>query len=70
MLTLHQLITRMKKANNVKCGIEFLDNEKVKLWWQFSFTRVYELTFTEHQLTVANHDFQRAMKQAEIDMKD
>lgn len=69
MLTIHQLIIRMKRCNpTTKCGVEFNESD-VTLWWDYSLTQQYTLNFTEHQLTVACNKFQRAMKQAEKDMK-
>jgi hypothetical protein len=59
----------MKKCNpGAKCGISFSDNDEVVLYWTISLTRIYELTFKERQLTVECNSFQRAMKQAELDM--
>ena len=70
MLTITQLKKRMKKCNpDAKCGIDFNKDDTVTLKWSISLTRIYQLTFKEHQLSVECDYFQRAMMQAERDMK-
>lgn len=72
MLTIHQLIKRMRKCDpNVRCGVDFNCDGTVSLRWNVYSKGelcLYVLTFTEHQLTVECNDFQRAMMQAQIDM--
>ena len=70
MLTIPNLVKRMKLiANGKECGINFLDDDKIELWWELSLTQKYCFTVKMRNVSVECNDFQRAMFKAQNDLK-
>jgi hypothetical protein len=69
-MDIENIYKRMQKAGGgVDCGIDFLPDNMVKLWWDVSLFSRIEITLSRYHMTVESREFQNKMMTVELKVR-